>query len=328
MNRKTVFLFSGQGSHYYQMGRDLYEQNRCFRACMERMDRLAQELLGTSVVQTLYGACGKGDPFDDIRLTHPAIFMVEFALATTVVEMGIEPDYVLGASLGTFAALAIAGCIHADVALERVIQQGLSIARECPKGGMIAVLDSPRVYEESPFLQARSVIAGQNFATHFVLSAPQDNLVGIEHFLARLRITNQRLLVGYPFHSAWIEPLRERLLDTCGVDGIRLSATPMICCALGGIVSDMPSDYFWRVAREEIAFMRVIADLERSGPFDYLDFGPSGTLSTFLRYLLPDASASRRFSFMTPFGQDSESLASAMASLGRRAQSVERGVRL
>ncbi len=316
MRRKTAFLFSGQGSQYYQMGRELYEQNLAFRSRMEHMDRIARSMLGISVVQALYGPNGKADVFDDIRLTHPAIFMVEFALAKTVVEMGVEPDYVLGASLGTFAALAIADCISAEAALERVIRQALVIERHCPQGGMIAVLGDPRVYEDSPFLQARSVIAGQNFASHFVLSAPHDNLASIENFLGRLGVTHQRLLVRYPFHAPWIDSMRDSLLEVCGVDGIRLSATPVVCCALGGIVREIPNDYFWRVAREEIAFMRVIAQMERSGPFDYLDFGPSGTLATFLRYMLPKHSASRRFSFMTPFGRDSELLASTMAQLG------------
>ena len=213
MKRKIAFLFSGQGSQYYQMGRGLYEHNPVFRSQMDQMDQLAQDMLGTSVLQALYGVNGKAVPFDDIRLTHPAIFMVEVALAKAVIELGITPDCTLGASLGTFAALAIAGCMPMQEALALVIKQGLAVERHCPKGGMMAVLGERRIYEDSPFLQARSEIAGRNFAAHFVLSAPQDNMLAIERFMTRARVTYQWLPVPYPFHSRWIDPFREALIE-------------------------------------------------------------------------------------------------------------------
>ncbi len=315
MKRKTVLLFSGQGSQYYQMGRSLYEQNPVFRASMDRLDRLAQAMLGRSVVQALYGAHGKGEPFDDIGLTHPAIFMVEVALAETIVDLGVRPDCTLGASLGTFAALVLAGCLSAEDGLGLVIRQALAIEADCPGGGMIAVLGSPELYERSPFLQARAQLAGQNFASHFVLSAPRDNLAAIQSFLARQGVAQQALPVHYPFHSIWIDPLRERLGQACASGAIRLGDTPVWCCASGGVLRDIPGDYFWRVARDDIGFMRTIALLEQAGPFDYVDAGPSGTLATFLKYLLPPGSASRSFSLMSPYGSDAESLAAAAAQL-------------
>lgn len=315
MKRKIAFMFSGQGSQYYQMGRGLYEQNPTFRAWMDRMDSLARDSLGASVVAALYGPNGKGEPFVDIRLTHPAIFMVEFALAKTVIEVGVEPDCTLGASLGTFAALAIAGCWPMEDALASVIRQARLIERHCPKGGMIAVLGEPALYDASPFLQARSVIAGRNFASHFVLSAPESNLASIEHFLERAAVTSQRVPVQYPFHAPWIDPMRAALIEACGAGNIRLSGTPVYCCASGGMLDRMPDDYFWQVARKEIAFTQVISKMEQSGPFDYFDLSPSGTLSTFLKYLLPAQTGSRHFSAILPFSRETEFLTSVISQL-------------
>lgn len=315
MKRKTVFLFSGQGSQYYQMGRAMYEQDLVFRSSMDQMDRLALDMLGTSVVQALYGPHGKAEPFDDLRLTHPAIFMVEYALAQSVMELGITPDCTVGASLGTFAALAVAGCMTAQEALAMVIRQAQAIDEHCPKGGMIAVLGAPKLYEDSPFLQARSVIAGRNFATHFVLSAPAENLSAIHGFLTRAGVTCQALPVHYPFHSPWIDPLREILIAASGSTRFRLSDTPVICCAMGGVLREASDDFFWKVARDQIGFMPAMAHLEQSGPVDYLDLGPSGTLATFLKYLLPQDSTSRRFTLMTPYRRETELFASMAAQL-------------
>ncbi|MFP5391167.1 MAG: acyltransferase domain-containing protein [Gammaproteobacteria bacterium] len=311
LKRKTVFLFSGQGSQYYQMGRDLYDSNPIFRASMDRMDQLVRERLGTSVVQAVYGPHGKADPFDDIRLTHPAIFMVEFALAQAAMALGIRPDLTLGVSLGTFAALAIGGRLSAEAALARVLEQALAIEAHSPPGGMIAVLGEPDLYHRSPFLQARSVIAGINFSGHFVLSAPQHHLAEIRAFLARADVVHQSVTVRYPFHSPWMEPVRTKLSGYTEV-GHRLDASlPVICCATGGALQELPEDYFWQVMRNEMSFQREIDRLEPSGPFNYVDLSPSGTLATLLKYLLPKASASSSIAIMTPFGQTSDALAAA-----------------
>lgn len=316
MRRTVAFLFSGQGCQYYQMGRELYEHHPVFRDCMDRMDRVARERLGASVLATLYGPHGKAQRFDDIRLTHPAIFMVEFALATTVMDAGLHPDLTLGSSLGSAAALAVAGGLQAEEALDLVVRQALLIERECPRGAMIAVLGDSRLYEQAAFLQARSTIAGRNFASHFVLSAPQDNVEAVEAFLARAGAVYQRLPVPYPFHSYWIEPMQQAFIDVCRGSRLQAPSIPVVCCASGDVLScAAPEDYFWRVARQEIALMPAIAALEAREPVDYVDLSPSPTMAGFLKHLLAKGSASRIWSAMSPFGRDLEVLAAVTGPL-------------
>src|SRR6266571_5342822 len=103
MNCRTVFMFSGQGSQYYQMGRQLFDENPVFREWMMRLDALAHAATGRRVVNAIYGS-GKAEIFDQTSLTHPAIFMVEFALAQCLIAQGTRPDMTLGSSLGSFAA--------------------------------------------------------------------------------------------------------------------------------------------------------------------------------------------------------------------------------
>jgi bacillaene synthase trans-acting acyltransferase len=324
MSRRIAFLFSGQGSQYHQMGRGLYEHDTVFRDCMDRMDRAVQALLGQAVLPVLYGSAGKGDTFDDIRLTHPAIFMVEYALASTVMQAGLQPDLTLGSSLGTYAALAVAGGLTADEALAMVVRQALVIDRQCPRGGMVAVLSDARLFDDSPFLQARAAVAGRSFATHFVLSAPQENLEAIEAFLGRAGVAHQRLPVHYPFHAPWIEPLRDAFVQACPGDPVRPGRMPMVCCTSGGPLGSVAQDYFWQVARREMRFMDAIAGLEAGGALDYVDLSPSGTLASFLKYLLPASSSSRALSAMSPFGRDADVLANVVTQVmqGRAASPV------
>src|SRR5690349_11489627 len=87
---KTVFMFSGQGSQYFQMGKELFNKNDTFRTWMVRLDEIARRLAGRSVIETLYSeAHRKADRFDCTLLTHPAIFMVEYSLAQTLMQAGL-----------------------------------------------------------------------------------------------------------------------------------------------------------------------------------------------------------------------------------------------
>lgn len=316
MSRRAVFLFAGQGSQYHQMGRGLYEHDPVFRAEMDALDRVPQALAGVSVLQTLYGPRGKGEPLDAIGLSHPAIFMVEFALAQTVRARGVEPAAVLGSSLGIYAALAVAGALAADEALAMVVRQAAVVERHCPPGGMVGVLHDPRLFDDSEFLRARSALAGRNFESHFVLAAPQANIDAVESCLARAGVAHQWLPVPYPFHSAWIDPMRDAFIAACPGGRVGVPRLPVVCCAAGGPLGTVAPDYFWRVAREPMHFMPAVAGLEASGPHDYLDLSPSGTLAGFLRTLVAGGPGSRPRAALSPFGRgDMQTLAAALAAL-------------
>ena len=169
----NVFMFSGQGAQYFQMGRVLFEKNHVFRDSMLDLDGVARRLLGESIVGALYETSkGISEIFDQIRLTHPAIFMVEYAMARALISAGVMPGCLLGVSLGTFAASVVAGCLEPESALEMVIEHASAIEAECPRGIMIAVL-APLSLAQENFLKDRCEVAAVNSDGHFVISAPQ-----------------------------------------------------------------------------------------------------------------------------------------------------------
>jgi len=152
------------------MGRELFKTNDIFHDWMIRLDTIAKGLTGDSVIGTLYSdASRKGDSFDRTLLTHPAIFMVEYSLAQALINAGVLPDMVLGASMGSFAAATVAGFIEVEDALASVVHQAIAL-EECERGGMIAVLADPALFAED-FLSHRSELAAVNFSSHFVISA-------------------------------------------------------------------------------------------------------------------------------------------------------------
>lgn len=317
MSAKTVFMFSGQGSQYYRMAQQLFEENGVFRAWMTRLDKLAYEISGRRVADEIY-ARPKSDVFDRLVFTHPAIFMVEYSLAQCLIQEGIQPDVVLGASLGSFAAAAIGGYVRVEHAIEAVLQQAQVFERCCEAGGMIAILSDPSLYRE-PFLAGRSELAGVNFSGHFAVSARWRDLDPIEAVLKERDIMYQRLPLGFAFHSRWIDSACAPFNALMRTVPTTRGTVPLACCARASVLAGLGDNYFWNVARNPIRFVETLAMLECSGPHRYIDVGPSGTLATFAKYGLPATSASTTHAILTPYGQDTNNL-NAMLAVARPVQ--------
>lgn len=312
MSVKTVFMFSGQGSQYYQMGKQLFDTDAVFRNWMTRLDDLAFKISGKRIIDAVYSQA-KSDTFDAIEFTHPAIFIVEYALAQCLIAQEIRPDLTLGSSLGSFAAAAVGGYIDPDDALAAVLEQAASFDASCARGGMIAILADPSLYQED-FLKRHSAMAGINFSSHFAVSAAHAELDGIEAALRQRGITYQRLAVSYAFHSSGVDLAEEQFGWFMKSVPLCKGTLPLVCCERGAVLSELADGYFWRVVRQPIRFREAIAYLEAQGTHRYIDVGPSGTLATFVKYALPDHSGSSAHAILTPYGQDQKNL----ASLGQR----------
>lgn len=314
---QTVFMFSGQGSQYFHMGRALYDGNATFRGWMQRLDETARASAGESIVAALYSdARQKAEPFDRTLLTHPAIFMVEYALAQSLLDAGVWPDLVLGASVGSFAAAAVAGFIDAEDALKAVIRQAVALEEGSERGGMIAILADPALYGE-PFLSDHSELAGVNFASHFVISARQAELAEIEEALKKRSVTYQRLPVAFPFHSQWMDEAKAPFASFMRSVRCNPGRMPLACSDRTELLSALSDGFFWDVVRNPIRFREMTVRLEREGTYRYIDVGPAGTLATFLKYGLGTATKSSIHSILTPFNTDQKNLSAVVAAAAR-----------
>jgi acyl transferase domain-containing protein len=308
-------MFSGQGSQYFQMGRELFEKNETFRDWMVRLDDIPRQLSGRSVIEVLYSDLyGKGDLFDRTLLTHPAIFMVEYSLAETLIDAGVRPDMVLGVSLGSFAAATVAGFIGLEDALTSAVRQAIAFEEYCEPGGMTAVLADPALFAEE-FFSGRCELAAVNFSSHFVVSARCAELVEIETALDQQNVGYQRLPVAFAFHSQWIDKAKVPFESFMRSIPRKQGRLPLACCDQTAILSGLSDDYFWNVARRPVRFRETAARLEQQGPCRYIDVGPAGTLATFLKYGMPATTKSTVHTILTPFGFDQKNLAALLASI-------------
>ena len=304
-----VFMFSGQGSQYYQMGKELFEYHPVFQNWMLDLDATAYDICGQSIIDHIYNENRKkSDLFDRTLYTHPAIFMVEYALARVLLEMGIEPDYVLGTSIGEFTSAALADVMTVEESLAALIKQAEILETHCNDGGMLAILHDPSLYHETPYIYENSELASVNFHSHFVISGQIDRLKSIAQCLKEHCISYQLLPVSQAFHSSLIDPAAEIYTEYLNQKSYKPPQIHFISCTYATVLTKINTGYFWEVVRKPIEFQKTLRELEKSGNYIYLDLGPSGTLANFVKYNLPENSGSQSLAILSPFGQDLNNL--------------------
>jgi bacillaene synthase trans-acting acyltransferase len=301
--RKIVWLFSGQGSQYYNMGRGLYESDPVFRDTMDRCEEAQVSQSRESLLRELFRT-DAGDRFADfteLRHTHPALFAVQYSLAQSLLRRGMKPDLLLGYSLGEVVAAAVGGALSLEEALASLAAQARLFTAMPGTGAMLAVLDSPTIWDPRDPLYADTWVAARNAPQHFVLSGPAAAVDRIQKHLREREILHHRLPVTIAFHCPLIEPVERAFREHLETLKLRELTCPLVSAAYVTQLTQLPPAFFWEVVRRPVRFQDAVAWLEGRGGATYIDLGPFGTLASFLKYGLDRATPSRVLSIMTPF---------------------------
>lgn len=308
--RKVVWMFSGQGSQYFNMGRSLYETDPVFRDMMNRCDEVVGRLRNESLLSAIYrsDARDRFADFVELRHTHPALFAVQYSLAQTLLHRGMKPDLLLGYSLGEIVAAAVGGALPLEAALESLLDQARLLTMAAEPGAMLAVLAPPEIWSPRDPLYANTWVAARNALQHFVLSGPPGAIERIEKHLKTTEIPHHRLPVTIGFHSPLIDGLERPFRELLQTLEMKELSCPLVSAAYVTRMTRLPPGFFWEVVRRPVRFQETVSWLEAGGPAAYVDLGPFGTLASFLKYGLDRASASRAYSIMTPFHRAGDTL--------------------
>ena len=301
-------MFSGQGSQYFQMGKELYENHAHFRFWMDRCDEIVSPLIKISLVDVLYQGRPKGEPFDNLLYTNPALLSVEYSLVKVLEGMGVTPDFLMGYSLGELTASVISGVISLEDGFRLVVEMARLAESKTRTAEMLAIMKSKEIMTEFPDLFSNCWLTGSNFADNFVVCGIAGTLQLLKDGLVRKDILYQNLPVKYGFHTELIDPIREEFKQIIRKMKLWPAKIPIISTSRSETVQEFNEDYFWEVIRYPVHFQNTVLQTLKYGDHIFVDAGPGATLATFVKYILPSNSNSVPLQTINQFGRDLNSI--------------------
>ena len=282
----VAFLYTGQGSQWVGMGRNLYEQEPAARQVLDRCEQVFLAQRGRSLLAVMFGDAGSATDLDATSFAQPALYALECALTEAWSCVGIHPEAVLGHSVGEVAAAQAAGIFGLEEGMRFATERGRLMGSLPPGGGMAAVF--------APGHQVRSliddlngkasggelVIAADNGA-HQVVSGAVAGLTLLERRLAVEGIRTKRMQASHAFHSGLIDPILDDLEVAAAEVAARPPEVPLVSNVSGRALAEaeaMGGAYWRRQARSPVAFRAGVESLAKMGVGVLIEIGPRQVL--------------------------------------------------
>ncbi|MBY0585867.1 SDR family NAD(P)-dependent oxidoreductase [bacterium] len=285
---KMAMLFTGQGSQYAGMAKDLFETEPVFRSYLEESARLLAGRLPRPLLDVLFDA--DSNDVNETTYTQPALFAVEYSLAKLWQSWGIEPTSLLGHSVGEIAAATFAEVMSLEDGLALIAKRA-ELMGKLPTGGKMAVIFASEadvlrsiaaLNEGEPRRgSARVDIAAINGPENTVVSGPEQ---AVDELLARFAegdVRTQELVVSHAFHSSLLEPMLDEFERFAQTISYRPARIPLVSNVTGAFFAEgeAPDARYWRRhARGAVRFADGMLALSKSRVDVYLEVGPHPSL--------------------------------------------------
>jgi len=287
----VAFMFSGQGSQYVNMGREIYETEAAFRETLDFCAERLEPHLGLDLRKLLYSAEDKiensTEKLNETWLTQPALFAVEYSLARWWMSLGVEPQTMVGHSIGEYVAACLAQVLTLEDALEITAFRGRLIYG-LPTGSMLAVPLAPGEVDIDGSLS----IAAVNNPRQCVVSGPTSAIEKLEDSLAKQSVSYRRLHTSHAFHSAMMDPILDCFVQRISKIVLRPPQIPFLSNVTGTWIKagEATAPGYWaRHLRETVRFSECLRELFGEGDRILLEVGPGHALASLARQHSPNA---------------------------------------
>ncbi len=280
----VIFMFSGQGSQYANMGRELYEVEATFKKHVDTCAQILQPYLGLDIRSLLYPKEKETETatlqLQQTAFTQSALFVTEYALAQLLMEWGVRPQAMIGHSIGEYVAATIAGVFSLEDALKIVAIRG-KLMQQLPSGSMLAI----RLPEKDVqlLLDAQIQIAVINSPSDCVVSGTSKAIAALEKQLSSQEVECRLLHTSHAFHSQMMEPILSEFSEAVKTVKLNPPQIDFISNVTGSWITQEQAtspDYWCQHLRQTVRFSDGISQLIQQFEGVFLEVGPGRTLGT------------------------------------------------
>jgi acyl transferase domain-containing protein len=281
----VVFLFSGQGSQYPNMGADLYASEPVFRGCLDACaDQFLPHLgldLRTILYPTAENSTIAAGQLNRTSITQPALFSLEYSLAQWWIAHGVRPQAMVGHSIGEYVAACIAGVLSFEDAIAVTAVRG-RLMEDCAPGSMLAVALPP----DQITLSEGLALAACNAPEQCVVSGPMGAIADLEQTLSKQGVICHRLQTSHAFHSSMMDPILESFVAQLRHVELKPPQIPCVSNYTGTWITaaEATDPEYWALhLRNTVRFSNCITELLRQPDRVMLEIGPGQTLASLVK---------------------------------------------
>jgi len=284
-----IFMFSGQGAQYLNMGREIYNTERIFREELEKCFKILKPIMGYDPKESLYPLSETSESLEktDINqteITQPIIFSFEYALAKLLLHWGLKPYAMIGHSIGEYVAACLAGVFSLEDALKLVAIRG-KLMQQMPSGAMMSITLSEE--DLMPLLKEHTAIsmAAVNAPNLCVVSGPHKKIETLENILKEKNIETRNLHTSHAFHSQMMEPILEQFEQAVKEISLNKPKLPYISNLSGNWIAveqTLSPNYWVEHLRKTVRFKDGVTLLLKDPSSVFLELGPGRSLTTFV----------------------------------------------
>lgn len=286
-NRPLVFMFSGQGTQYVNMARDIYESEPTFTLVVDRCCELLQPHLGFDLRHILYPNETQNakatEKLQQTSVAQPALFVIEYALAQLWMAWGIQPEAMIGHSIGEYVAATLAGVFSLEDALALVAIRGRLI-QQLPSGEMLSVQLPEQ--EVQPLLNRELSLAASNGPSYCVVSGATEAINRLQQQLEAKNVACRKLHTSHAFHSHLMEPILQPFTEQLQKLQLHPPKIAFVSNVSGSWISVAQATdpkYWVKHLRQTVRFSEGITELLKTPERIFLEVGSGRTLSTFVK---------------------------------------------
>lgn len=287
--KPVAFLFSGTGSQYLNMAAGLYQEEPLFKEEFDLVCDVLRPHVGADLREVLFVQEETEEAAERLKRTEfaqPALFALEYALARQLMAWGIEPNAMIGHSLGEYVCACLASVFPLEAAAELVAKRA-QLIQGLPSGAMLAVMLPEDEVRAVIDLDALS-IAAVNEPGQTIVSGEHGAIERLEIALEEQGIRVKRVRTTHAFHSAMMDPILEAFAEVVRSLKPQAPEKPFLSNVTGTwIKADEATDpqYWVKHLRQTVRFADGVQVLLQDPNVLCLEVGPGNTLASFAKSL-------------------------------------------